>query len=433
MEIKTVEAGEMLELQVFGALDSNWAEHLGKAIDEAVRNGSHRLLLNLGGVNYLSSAGISVLLKAHAQLTRIHGFFAVSNPSPQVHEVLKLTGLQKRLIGDSQTIRRSAAMLLSTVQPQFRCLTAGDVDFELYDLSPEQPLSCRMLGDPGRLPGRCFAAEDVRQVAFTPQTFGLGLGAFGNGFDDCRVRFGEFLAAGGAAVQLPAQNGSAPDYQLARDEFVPAVDVLYGAQFAGDFSQLARFVGKHDSPPVGLSTLAAECLSRSESDVVGMVIIAESAGLVGAALRQSPAMARQTDSEPAADQFAHPAVRDWLSFAPERVHPRSLALVVGVAARVPCQNGDSRLSAFLRPLSAEGDVAGHFHAAVFSYRPLKKRRLDLVPTVGALFESEHVAGVLHLLGDFRELNGAGESAFVSGACWVAPVAGPVAEFVPEAD
>jgi anti-anti-sigma factor len=422
MEIKTVEAGEILELHVKGALDSNWAEHLGKAIDEAVRNGSHRLVLNLGEVNYLSSAGISVLLRAHSQLTRIHGFFVVSEPSPQVREVLKLTGLHQRLIGDSKTIRRSAAMVLSTVQPQFRCLTAGDIDFELYDLNPECPLSCRVLGDPGRLPARGFVADDARQVSFGPQTFGLGLGAFGSGFDDCRDRFGEFLAVGGAAVQLPAQNGSAPDYQLARDEFVPTVDVLYGAQFAGDFSQLARFSGMRDTAPIGLSTLAAECLARTESDRAGMVIIAESAGLVGAALRKSPATPCQTDGRPSGDLFAHPGVRDWISFTPERVHPRSLALVVGVVARTPSGNGADCLSAFLRPLDSEGEVAGHFHAAVFSYRPLKKRRLELVPTVGALFESEHVAAVLHLLGDFRELNGAGESAFVSGACWVAPIA-----------
>jgi anti-anti-sigma factor len=427
MEIKAVEVGELLELQVFGALDSNWAEHLGKAIDEAVRNGSHRMLLNLGGVNYLSSAGIAVLLRAHAQLTRIHGFFAVTDPSPQVREVLKLTGLQQRLIGDKQTLRRSSAMLLSTVQPQFRCLTAGDFNFELYDLAPERPLSCRMLGDPGRLPAGRFTAEDTRQVSFDRGTFGLGLGAFGSGFDDCRDRFGEFLAAGGAAVQLPAQNGSAPDYQLVRDEFVPTVDVLYGVQCAGDFAQLARFVGKQDARPIGLAELAAECLSRSESDLAGMVIIAESAGLVGAALRKSPAIAVPAGSDSVVDLFAHPEVRDWLSFTPERVHPRSLALVVGIAARAPAKSGADHFSAFLRPLDAEGGLAGHFHAAVFSYRPLKKRRLDLVETVGALFEAEQLSGVLHLLGDFRELNGAGESAFVSGACWTAPVA----EILPE--
>ncbi len=156
MEIKIDEFDDLVELHVHGVLDSNWSDHLSRAIDEAVRGGSHRMLLNLSGVNYLSSAGISVLLRAHAQLTRIHGFFAVSDPSPQVREVLKLTGLQKRLICDDETLHRSSARLLSTSLPPFFCVTGSEVDFELYDLDPENPLRCRMFGDPARLPGRQF-------------------------------------------------------------------------------------------------------------------------------------------------------------------------------------------------------------------------------------------------------------------------------------
>lgn len=425
MEIKIEEFDDLVELHVHGVLDSNWSDHLSRAIDESVRGGAHRMLLNLRGVSYLSSAGISVLLRAHGQLTRLHGFFGVSDPSPQVHEILKLTGLQQRLICDGEAVRRTSSKVLTTAQPQFRCVAAGDIDFELYDLSAEEPLRCHAFGDPARLPGRQFAADETRQVAFPKQTFGLGLGAFGNGFDESRDRFGEFLAAGGAAVQLPTQDGSAPDYQLARDEFVPAVDVLYGLQCVGDFSQLARFVKKHDAQPIGLSQLAAECLALAQTDLAGMVIVAETAGLVGAALRKSPAGSKTQDASAGvagpSDLFAHPGVRDWLSFSPERVHPRSLALVVGIAAQSPLKSRASPLAPMLRPLSASRDLAGHFHAAVFSYRPLKKRRLDLEQTVATLFESEHLSGVLHLLGDFREMSGSGESAFVSGACWMAPI------------
>src|SRR5262249_17122407 len=144
MEIKAVEIDGLVELHVQGVLDSNWADHLSKAIDEKVRDGAHRLLLNLSAVNYLSSAGIAALLRAHAQLTRIHGFFAVSDPSPQVREVLKLSGLQKRLICDAETVRQSSAGLLSTSLPPFFCITGSVADFEMYDLAPQEPMRCRV-------------------------------------------------------------------------------------------------------------------------------------------------------------------------------------------------------------------------------------------------------------------------------------------------
>jgi hypothetical protein len=62
---------------------------------------------------------------------------------------------------------------------------------------------------------------------------------------------------------------------------------------------------------------------------------------------------------------------------------------------------------------------GHFHAAAFSYRPLKKGSIDLNTTVTTLFETETLQGVLHLLSDTREAAGPQQSEFVQGACWIA--------------
>lgn len=422
MEITAERTGDLIELHVRGVLDSNWADPLENAIGEAVRGGSHRMLLNLQNVTYLSSAGISVLLRAHSQLQQIHGFFGVCDPSPQVRQVLRLTGLEQRLICDGETVRRSKGTMLVTARPDYRCVALGEVEFELYDQSPETPLKCRTFGNAGRLADRSFSAGQSRRVPFGRETFGLGLGAFGNGFDECRERFGEFLAAGGTAVQLPGQAGSTPDYQLARENFIPVIEVLYGLQCTGDFSQLARFENAKDSAPIGFSTLVEQCLSLAEADLTGMVFVAESAGLVGAALKRSPAQ-QSVGAGTSADTFTHPEIREWLSFSPEHVHLRSLALVVGVAGRSPLRNGSASLSPLLRPLNAAGTISGHFHAAVFSYRPLKKRRLDLNQTLASLFESEHLHGLLHLLSDFREISGAGESEFVSGACWFGPIAG----------
>ena len=66
---------------------------------------------------------------------------------------------------------------------------------------------------------------------------------------------------------------------------------------------------------------------------------------------------------------------------------------------------------------------GHFHAAAFRFRPLRKGIIDLGETVAKLFEPEQLLGVLHLLNDDRGVSGAGESEFVTGACWIGPLAG----------
>ena len=144
-------------------------------------------------------------------------------------------------------------------------------------------------------------------------------------------------------------------------------------------------------------------------------MLAESTGLVGVALRRSPAAER-----PAAKSlFAHPDIRRWLSFTAEPAHAGCLCVAVGIAS---LDGTDAALNPFLRPVpSPNGSFSGHFHCAVFPYRPIQKGRLDLEVMVKLLFETQGPQALLHLLSDHREGAGAGESTFARGACWVAPI------------
>jgi hypothetical protein len=278
------------------------------------------------------------------------------------------------------------------------------------ECTPGKALTCQRIGDPGLLKGCRFGAEDCRTVAFPPATFGIGLGAFGNDFEDAQTRFGEFLAVGGSAAYLPTDGTNVPDFMVSSGELVPEMNVLYGLRCEGGFTHLMRFETAGSETPISLTGLVHTALEISGAPVIGMVMVVESAGLVGAALRRSPASAAGLSDAP----FKYPDVRSWLSFSTERLYSRSLALVSGVAAGSEC----APLVPLLRPLGAEAWPRGHFHAAAFSYRPLKKGVIDLNATVTTLFETESLQGVLHLLADDREAAGPQQSEFVRGACWI---------------
>jgi hypothetical protein len=139
---------------------------------------------------------------------------------------------------------------------------------------------------------------------------------------------------------------------------------------------------------------------------------------MGVSLRRSPAL-----QAPPEAPFAHPEIREWLSFTGEHVYRSSTTLVVGVAAR----QSNAVLGSELRRLGSGRAPLGHFHTAVFSQRTLSKGELELPPTVSSLFESQQFQTVLHLLGDHRPAVGLGESEFVRGACWVGPIEQVTAE------
>ena len=419
MQITTEKNGDLLELKIEGRLDNEWSENLTEAINELVRQGSHSLLLDLTKVDYLSSAGIGALVRAYKQFQSIRGFFGVGLMSPHVEDVIRMTGLVKMLKCDLKTVRSRDAFpgMTSSITSTGRFSVKAGMKIESYDLNADAALTCEVLGDAKRLTGEVFCEKHCRRLDFPKDTIGLGLGAFGRSFADCEDRFGEFLAVCGSAAYLPTSKSGKPDYQISQGDFIPQVHVAYGLRCYGEFKELHRFESGTDGGRIPLSTLVEECLTISNTDLAGMVIVAETSGLIGTCLRRSPAM--KTDLPES--RLSHQEIRRWLSFSPEHAFSRSLALVVGVASRRHVSAHDPRLTRLLRPLRAGSELAGHFHAAVFSYRPFKKRKLNLAETVGVLFETEDLQAVLHLLNDDRDINGAGESEFLRGACWVSPI------------
>jgi len=404
MEIVTQQLGDALEVKVSGRLDNYWTEHLRRNLEEVIRAGAHGILLNLAEISFLSSAGVGLLVKFHTQLKGIGGSFIITHPSDRVKQVLDLCRLSPILLA------QKVPVVLPLHKTEVRCFSTPDASFEVIECAPNQSLICERIGDPGLLKGCRFSPEDCRTVTYPPATFGLGLGAFGEGFEDAQTRFGEFLAVGGSAAYLPTDGTNVPDFMVSSGELVPEMNVLYGLRCEGGFTDLIRFDTADAEGPISLSGLVRTALEISGAPLIGMVMVAESAGLVGAALRRSPASAAGVHDAP----FKYPEVRSWLSFSTERLYSRSLALVSGIGASSEC----TPLTPMLRPLGAKALPIGHFHAAAFSYRPLKKGNIDLNATVTTLFETETLQGVLHLLSDTREAAGPQQSEFVRGACWI---------------
>ncbi len=292
------------------------------------------------------------------------------------------------------------------------------MSLETFVLKAGAELRCSLVGNPEFLLRPGMAAPRSEAVEFPAASFGLGMGAFGHDDADARDRFGEFLAAAGAAITLPARRSSKPDYQIETGRLKPRLQVLYGLKCSGEFSMQTRFEPAEPDAEIPLSSLVDLCLGSVDAPLAGMVFVAETSGLLGAAVHRSPSSSSSGES-----RFRHPEIREWLSFTPEHVAAHSIALVVGVACRQEFLDRETRLAPFLRRLSADRDVVGHFHAAVFSYRPLKRRQLDLAETVTTLVENEELQTVLHLLNDDRPILGGGESQFLRGGCWIGPIRG----------
>jgi anti-anti-sigma factor len=389
MEIRRQAGNGWLELIIEGRLDGSWADSLDAELAETVRAGHHRLRLDLTGVRFISSAGIGVLVKSYRQLSAIKGRLVIGAASSQVRTVLEITRLLDLLMpapseAAPETLTQGAALVRDGLVVQ------------VFDLSPSAQLTCR------------WSADDSETLRCTESLFAVGIGAFGEDRQSCCERYGEFVAVGGAAAYLPADGTETADYLVGSDARPVEIHARRHLTCEGGFAHLTRFEPMPPRTTITLAEIASACLHVTRADAAGLVAIAETAGLVGAALRQSSALTV------GGDFFAFPDVRTRLTFTAERAFARSLALVIGVVQRA----GGPVSATEVRPLDRDSGLEGHFHAAVFPYRAFKQGRLDLGDAVRTLFDTGGLQGILHLLNDDRAIAGVGQSELTRGACWV---------------
>ena len=427
MEITTHIHEERCVLELNGRLDANWSEHVGQAIETAIRSGQHHLDLDFGKIHYVSSAGLRILIKYFKQLKSARGSLRIVRPTADALEILNLSGMSSLLVHHPSTPSTPAtapatapagptpSAMPTTPAPPREWEHEG-VAMAAYELDPQARLTLQHRGHPENFGQGSLQAAESTVVRCAADVMAVGLGAFGRQADDTRTRFGESLAVAGTALSMPTDGSSLPDYQVTEASLVPELSLLYGLVAQGAFRHLLRFeAAASPRGTLGLSSLLNAALETTATEAAGFVILAESAGLVGATLRQSPALADGRSP------WEFPAIRDWLSFTTERTDERSVILIVGFAARTP----SPATAPFLRPLgSTSAPLPAHCHAAVFPYRPLPKGRLDLMESVTSLLATDSAQTVLHLMSDDRPFEGLGETDLMRGACWVGPLDDP---------
>jgi anti-anti-sigma factor len=403
MQITQHPAAGSLELRLTGRIDATWAEHLSTNIENAVRAGYHRVVLNFAGVEYISSLGIRVLVVQYKLLKSVNGSLGISHSNEFCWNILTTVGLSELLV--SNAVDALAPPELRPTQ------TIGGATYEIYPQQVSNPLSCNLVGEPERLASTGFGEKDCRALTFANGSFGLGLGAFGEGFADCQGRFGEFLAAGGCTITLPTNEAhTLPDFVVEQGGLVPRVEALYAITGKGDFSTMVRFDALASGPgKIVLSELVKSLLELAGSEVIGFVILAEAAGLVGASLLKSPTGLPVS--------LALPAVRDWLSFTSERTTEKSLCLLVGVAGH----NLQDGVAPFVRPIKGDSPLKSHIHAAAFPYRPVPRGELPFGTVVADILAVSTPNAIVHLMADTRPFEGVGETDLTRGACWMGPL------------
>lgn len=97
METEVEEKGDVVVMRVRGRLDAASSPQLEKKINSIIDAGHFKLVLNFEGVDYLSSAGMRLMLSVSKKLKHLEGKVVACNLSDEVLEVIKMAGFHQVL------------------------------------------------------------------------------------------------------------------------------------------------------------------------------------------------------------------------------------------------------------------------------------------------------------------------------------------------
>lgn len=93
MDVQAKAGNGFTTLSITGRLDAMSAADAETAINKTIETGACRLVLNLARLDYVSSAGLRILLATAKKLSRQNGKLVLCELQKGVREVLEISGM----------------------------------------------------------------------------------------------------------------------------------------------------------------------------------------------------------------------------------------------------------------------------------------------------------------------------------------------------
>ena len=389
MDIVVTHTSGLPWIRISGRMDSMTAPDVERCLNELITSGHRQLILDMGAAHYMSSLALRVLLTAQKQLKKAGGEIAICQPTPAVVDILTMSGFNLLFqIYDSPEAVTAATGAAPTAVHETQMDIEGVSLRCIHRSSPPGKLS--IIGSQEKLADSRYEASDVVMVRASDIQYGAGLATVGDAYDDYRHFFGEAVVLNHSLFFYPAVKRPAADFMLCSPQTAENVlyPFLHGLGFGGEFSHLISFEGQ--TGPVELDRLAQIIGKIIPDRILGFVLLAESSGLWGMHLRQTPlAENRPANGKPI---FDTENFQRWIHFPVEPAHVHHIVAGAGLIAH--------HVSAASRPIQelfARGSRI-HCHAGIFSREPLSKHLDQFEHELQRITTELPVSCVQHLMG-----------------------------------
>jgi anti-anti-sigma factor len=375
-----------------GRIDSLSASSIQKIFDDLILAGRRILLVDMAGVNYVSSAGLRVFISIQKELKKVRGEVILAGITEQVLEIFRMSGFTQifRIISGVEDV--SGLFQTGSEPTGVIVKDMGEISIEYAERKTQRGV-LSSVGSQDKTETSSFTKEDVVAVRPPEMQFGCGLAALGNTWDEYKDLFGESMAVNNSFFFYPAIKHSSVDFVIdAHKGPGLTYKILHGFGFKGDYRYILTFRHKQNGC-VDLSSLVESFLAVSDASILGLVILAESKGLLGMRLKRAPIMEQKPGNGKSI--FEGENFPQWIDFPIEPSYVNHVVAATGIAAR-----DRGFLTPKNRSLFSEGS-SFHIHGCIFDKAPIGNNVNEFDNEMKRIFNELSAHEIQHLLGGSR--------------------------------
>lgn len=415
MNLTTEVSDQIAVVTGLGRLDGHTARELQGVIDGILGHPKIQfLVIDMTGVNYLSSAGIRVFVTTHKKLSERKGSLLLAGIQEYCLDVLKIAGFADvwpafATVQAAVNEARGKAKAGPERERFERAMTpAGDFWIQPWSDAAGAVL---VLGHIEDVLTSRITAEQISSKRFSQTEFSIGLGGLGDRVEDYLPILGEMITIGGTMVWLPTDGHDTPDYLIPKED-TGAVMIRTGFNVAqaGDFNEmfLFRAADPRGATITEIYRALFDLAKKRRKDFRGGLSVAmraEMTEVYGSGVRTSPIL----PNRPANGlMITHPDnFGAWFEIDREPRHRNVTALLAGVGIDLTADYSHYQPDIFgaafyVNPANPNrSDQVLHNHGVFFTALPFPDVPTDLYREIESVVEQGDFIDMRHLLDGSR--------------------------------
>jgi len=395
IEINPQRIAGVVTLQIIGRIDSLTAQTVEQYLENLSESGERTIVIDFTRISYISSAGLRVLLLFQKQLKKVDGEIILCSLSPTIADVFRMSGFINlfRILTSADEINTLQTQPEGDVAAKL--LTKDGISIEYF--SPDAaPGHLTLIGSQDKMADSTYGPNDLQTVKAGELQFGLGFAALGDDYKSTKNLFGEAVIIKGNLFYFPAVRRPVVDYMLISEENSNIeYKFFFGINLTGNFSRIAAFECQEGF--VDLSQLVAIITELSSAEAMGVVLIAESKGLLGMYLKKVPIIENKPGN--GLSIYSPENFAEWMDFPVEPTDFNKTVIGCGLAVR----KKDDVPNEIAHLLPDQSNI--HLHAAIFERGPLNKKAANFQQELKRITSESEVSKVIHILDGSRFSSG----------------------------